>query len=360
MKKPNIKEDLIQFYKNHSSSDLIFNREELMKLKDRNWFKYYFVDFFSSQNNFKINKQMFENYDNQSNVVIGFKSGFIYTEKVSVDLMNEIEYDYKKISKDNYWDWIKHNTPLASVRFGLQKEKELHSELGNIINLHFKNVALFNKEKKKSALIKFENKKQEILSVYDNDANGTIDLIEQKAFNDLLKKHEKKIIKIDRNYVHNFIKISSYLSVKSENLQSIFSIVSKSNKTDFQNLYEILQNEIHIYKLLLYNSLLMITSLVNDDMITFFKIYEAFDTLSIFNSNWEKELKSNLSNLKNEIVSLRSEIDEISEQIQDGFSALSAEIDFNNQQLEMELASVKSSLNTSSAFTGLNTYKLYK
>ena len=44
----------------------------------------------------------------------------------------------------------------------------------------------------------------------------------------------------------------------------------------------ILNNEIHLYNLVLYNSLKMVTSIANDDLFTFYDIYEKFDKFSWF------------------------------------------------------------------------------
>jgi hypothetical protein len=51
---------------------------------------------------------------------------------------------------------------------------------------------------------------------------------------------------------------------------------------------EILKGEIHTYNLILFNSLNMIVSLVEDDMITFYEIHEMFDTINMFDSKHEK------------------------------------------------------------------------
>ena len=42
---------------------------------------------------------------------------------------------------------------------------------------------------------------------------------------------------------------------------------------------EILKDDIHTYNLVLFNSLNMIVSLVEDDMITFYEIHEMFDKI---------------------------------------------------------------------------------
>ena len=41
----------------------------------------------------------------------------------------------------------------------------------------------------------------------------------------LLKKHQKSIVEVDRNYVQQFVKVSSYLKTKKGNIQSIFNSI---------------------------------------------------------------------------------------------------------------------------------------
>ena len=47
-----------------------------------------------------------------------------------------------------------------------------------------------------------------------------VDVIQGNDFNTLLKKNQKSIVEVDRNYVQQFVKISSYLKTKKENIQS--------------------------------------------------------------------------------------------------------------------------------------------
>ena len=55
----------------------------------------------------------------------------------------------------------------------------------------------------------------------------------------------------------------------------------------------------------------MITSLIKDDLITFYEIHESFDKLNMFNSNWEKEVSQKLTkidySLKDLIYSIHDE-----------------------------------------------------
>jgi hypothetical protein len=137
-----------------------------------------------------------------------------------------------------------------------------------------------------------------LLSEFDKDGNGEVDVIGGNDFNLLLKKHQKSIIKIDRNYVHQFVKVSSYLKAKEKNIQSIFNSIKDTPTRDVLNEYvELLRDDINSYNLTLLNSLNMIVSLVEDDMITFYEIHEMLDTLNMFDSKHEKDISRKLTNI---------------------------------------------------------------
>ena len=42
----------------------------------------------------------------------------------------------------------------------------------------------------------------------------------------------------------------------------------------------------------------MIEALVSEDLITFYEIYEKFDKIGIYKSNWENEVSSNLNSIE--------------------------------------------------------------
>ena len=71
-------------------------------------------------------------------------------------------------------------------------------------------------------------------------------MLEGNDFNLLLKKHQKSIIELDRTYVQQFVKVSSYLKTKKDNIQLIFnSIKDISNEEELNEYVGILKNEIH-------------------------------------------------------------------------------------------------------------------
>ena len=100
------------------------------------------------------------------------------------------------------------------------------------------------------------------------------------------------------------------------------------------------------------------------DYITFHEIYESFDELKIFNTNWENEVLFKLNDIKlglekmlNSISSFESNIisrlNTLTYVTQTGFS------DLNNSVIR-ELKSIDSSLELNNILTGISTYQLYK
>ena len=210
-------------------------------------------------------------------------------------------------------------------------------------------------------LVNLENSKNSILNQFDKDGNGKVDLVNGNDFNLLLRKHQNKVTEIDRSYIQEFVKISSYIKSKKENIQKIFdSIKDTPNEKTLNNYVQILKDDIHSYNLLLFNSLNMIVSLVEDDMITFYEIHERFDNLNIFDSKHERDVSLKLSNIGDGLKELMFSIEEMGRNIEDQLSDLSYITEQSSQSLNSQLQQVDSSLKTNNLLTMINTYQTYK
>ena len=205
-----------------------------------------------------------------------------------------------------------------------------------------------------------------MIAKLDKDNNGIIDIIEDKnEFIQLLKKHQKLVIEkgkeFNQNYTHQFIKVGNYIKQKKSNLQLIFNLIIKvEEEKDFNEYKEILEYEIHSYNLLLIKSLSMIVSLIDDDQLTFYDIYEKFDTLNIFNSNWENEVSQKLTNINTDIKYLMYEIRDIGNKITSSINDLSYFTESSIRMLDNRLSEIDSSIQTNNLLTLINTYQTYK
>jgi hypothetical protein len=215
--------------------------------------------------------------------------------------------------------------------------------------------------------------KNEILNLFDKDKNGVIDIIEENnEFNQLLKKHQKIIIEkgkeFNQNSTHQFIKVGNYIKVKRGNLQLIFSCIKNvQNQNELNEYISILENEIHSYNLLLFNSLNLIVSMIDDNQITFYEIYEKFDKLNIYNSNWENEMSQKLTTLNKGISELNSnikglmyEIRDMGDRIVDSIGELSYVTEESNRLLDDRLGEINSSIQTGNLLSLINVYQNYK
>jgi len=255
------------------------------------------------------------------------------------------------------------------------KEKELYKielELQNQKNIEFEKLKI-EKDKELKIL------KQNFTLKFDKDKNGTIDVIEgENEFHDLLEKYQETIVskmkEYNQNYVHQFIKVDNYIQDKRKNIQLLFERIKNVenkhsqvqyeeriiNKNDFINYEDTLENEIYTYNLIVFNSLNLITSLINDNQIVFYNIYEKFDKLDIYTSNWEKDMSKNLSELNENIKDLISKIQNMGNEIQQSIGNLSYVTQKSQEQLSEKLTEINSSVKVGNLINSINTYQNYK
>ncbi len=214
----------------------------------------------------------------------------------------------------------------------------------------------------KSEVNLIQEKKSKISLELDKDNNGQLDLIEGgDDFLILLKKHQQKIIEIDRTYIQNFIKVSNYLTKKKENLQVIFvKLKDSKNQSQIDEFVEILNHEIYTYNVILLNSLHLINSLVEDDMITFYEIYERFDKLSMFTSNWENQVTEKLEQVNVNLIDLMKELREVGNRIVSSIENLSFITEESTRNLTSKMNEIDSTLQVGNLLNLIQTYQMYK
>ena len=252
---------------------------------------------------------------------------------------------------------------------------ELFDLLKNIIKEHI--IELDSLEKKR--LLEIEQKnladKQEaqkklitnqslVLAELDKNDDGEVDLIEND-FNKLFSKNQKRVMDIDKNYIHQFVKVSNFIKTKKQNTQKIFqSIRDTSSQEELEERVNLLRNQIHAYELLVFHSINMIGALVSENLISFYEIYESFDKLSMFNSNWENEVSEKLTNIGDKLDDLMEAIYNMEQNIVSELSYLSyvtqESFEDLNRSVTNQLKEVESSINTNNLLTGIQAYQLYK
>jgi len=288
---------------------------------------------------------------------------YFLNEEYLIKILNDIDDDFWDI-KDKYFYDIK----LTIINlFTVEINRLLTDVLKDFSNKVEKRKEQERLEEKQERLKEEQTLKElqvsqtNVLSELDKDGNGEVDVVEGNDFNTLLKKHQKSIVEVDKNYVQQFVKISSYLKTKKGNIQSIFnSIKDTPNKKVLNEYVEILKDEIHTYNLILFNSLNMIVSLVEGDMITFYEIHEMFDEINMFDSKHEKDVSQKLTNIGDGLESLMYEIRDMGNQISNSIDELSYITEESNKQLENQLSEIDSTMKVGNLINTINTYQNYK
>jgi len=107
----------------------------------------------------------------------------------------------------------------------------------------------------------------------------------------------------------------------------------------------------------------MLASILDNDLITFYEIYECFDKLSVFNSNWENEVTEKLTEIGTGLQDLLFATHKMERNIvtainnlayvnQEGFERLGSKI-------TNELSSINSSIKFNNLLSTIQAYKLY-
>lgn len=240
-------------------------------------------------------------------------------------------------------------------------EFEFIQNYNEVLNNSFERFLREKDEEKQ----RFHIFQKSLLSEFDKDGNGLLDTIEvEDEFLKLLKKHQSKIIEVDKSYIQKFVKVSDYHKTQRKNLQTIFENITKTkNEDELSRAIYLLKEQIHSYESLIFHSFNMLTSLVDDDLVTFYQIHSTFDKLNIFNSNHQNMLMNKLSNIEDGLNSLILSIRSMEQNIINELNHLSYVTESSYEKLSISvnenLKAIGSSINTNNLLTAINTYQNY-
>lgn len=260
------------------------------------------------------------------------------------------QWDFDDFNEQSNYETLKLN----------ESEKTFLNKVYQFLNIQILKAI----ENNKLDIENLNRKKDDVLIGLDKNNDGEVDLIEND-FNKLFSKNQKRVMEMDKNYIHQFVKISNFIKTKKQNTQKIFeSIRVTSSQVELEERVSLLKNQIHSYELLVFHSLNMIGALVSEDLITFYEIYESFDKLSIFNSNWENDVSEKLTNIGDKLDDLMYSIYNMEQNIVSELSHLSyitqESFEDLNRSVTSQLKEVESSINTNNLLTGIQAYQLYK
>ena len=257
-----------------------------------------------------------------------------------------------------------------------QEERQFLVDLNELIDDYIKQeyrIYLIKKEEENQKhnleLKLFQNKKAEFIFQFDENKKGSIEITRvNNDFIKLIKSNQKKIEEKGKNisYTQNLVKLNNYLIQKSKNLEDLYKILKSAQYgVDIIQLKELLEDELIVYNLLLFNSFNLLNSLLEDDMVTFYQIYEKLDQLGIFETNWEKQLSekinginSNLVDINYAIKNLKSDIRVLGNKIINSISDLTYVTANSNNLIQEKLNEIDSSIQVNNLFQLINTFQL--
>lgn len=252
--------------------------------------------------------------------------------------------------------------------------KDIYGIIDNFVNDIYNEFIETPQKKEEVDKIKVKTKiKKIILNEFDKDGNGKLDIIEEdNLIMDLLEKNQSVIVDFDFKLVQDIIKLNRYLNTKKENLLKIFELFkSIETESELTETLDIFRTSVENYQSLILHTLNMIISVKDKQMITYYELYECFDTMGVFESNWESEVSTKLlsiekkfdnisTSLKELIFSVKSMEYNISSRIDNLTFVTKSSYERLNSSLTNELKSIRSGIGLNNILKGIQTYQLYK
>lgn len=303
-------------------------------------------------------------------------------------LISSAWYSYSTSYKAKCFEY-KITTPVAPTSVFLLFIETLKKEYLKVIDEY---VSKKENEKQKEindlhfGLNQYLENKNNQVSKYINDNKSEWYLSNPKSFEDLLMKHEKSILDSDSSLMHKFIKLNNYLQNKYNDVQNYQNqiqnintndIVVQTNKLNIKNknneltyedtiedLYGILKNEIYTFNLMIFHATNMLYARIKNNLIIYYEIFESFDELGVFESNWEKKISKQLVNISENLQDLIYTMNIMEQSIIDAIGHLSytTKSSFENLQASLieEMREIDNSIKASNMLSLIKTYQLYK
>ena len=270
------------------------------------------------------------------------KHEFIITLNNNGQLNQSESYKRKVGSKKNFY--ISNECQEFLKVLCSKKVRERYQEL-----YKSKKEKIISKNKKdvENSILSFNSK-------YDTDQNGILDIVENNDFDKLLEKYQSDIIKIGSSYIKKFVKLSNFMNDKSENLQNSYKLIfDEKSPTKLKKLYQDIEVLIESYNITIFHSFNLIVSLKEQDLITFYKIYETFDKMNVFDSNHERELKEKLTFVGDKIGELIEQTKQMEISIINKFD----ELDYDIKSIDNHLRKVNNKLWWNNFYQGIQVYQ---
>ena len=221
------------------------------------------------------------------------------------------------------------------------------------------NDKLKDLENKRVTDLKISQKK--IIEKIDKNNNGVVDGLEHKGFDLYLTRNEEKISKIKKEHIKDFVMISNHLDEYKKNIQSIFNLVTETkNEKDLQHYVDVIQKNIHGWQLLQANGIYMIDSLIDERNIQFFRLYQSFEKLGVFDTTWQKNISEQLILLNSNISGLIDATESMSDGIISAIGDLTHATEKQTEKISGNISSIDSSVKFGNLLSAINIYQNHR
>lgn len=199
--------------------------------------------------------------------------------------------------------------------------------------------------------------------------------------NNILKSKESEIqIKekeFQTNFIQDFIRTLNFIdenikNSKNLNLRFQGRIERKTyESTEFiEQLNKLIESEnifITTNSSILFGLVDMIRSIIYDDRVRFYQIYEKFDKMRIFNSQYQNDVLNSLNSINDNLVELNSNIetltntiDNLGKELISSIRELKFELSYLNDTVSSQLQNISTKLDVNNLLNVVQTYQLWR
>ena len=179
----------------------------------------------------------------------------------------------------------------------------------------------------------------------------------------LLLKYEENIISNFKNGFQNIERLINNLNTEKRILSLLFDVIVKhSNMTVFITHLYILKNRIHIFQLIYFYSIILIVSINENNYEVYHTIYDFFDKMSLFGTDNNENILSNLSQsielLNDTFIDINNNSNQFYNEIQTIINTLKSNIEILSKA-ENEIIDVNSKTDLNNLYNRLENYEYF-
>jgi hypothetical protein len=200
------------------------------------------------------------------------------------------------------------NNILSEIEILLEKINKAKSDYKQL------QENLNNAAKLKQDSIQLENLIASFKELIGNNSNHEINIPSVDIFAKSLEDNQLEIAKFDQSWIHDLVKIKSYLKSANSSIKSNYLLtINEQDINYFKKMQAEVVNQIEAYDKVYGNALILIDSIIENNLVLSYEIYEIFDKLGFFESNWEQRLIQKFEDLTDSIEEINININNINE-----------------------------------------------